>query len=668
MYRFFQRNGKKILAVLGVVLMVTFIIPPAAKYGQSGRHGRVAAHIGKTDVYAEELAASREEWTMLINRLGQNGGIQFVLTKLGRGMASQIVTKPDLFFLLQQEAQKTGVRVNDDMVNTVFTNEFPVSMFLQPPQQAILRNAIRHVLELTVLHDRLAGSVKISDPMIVHDSATDWESVRLNIVPIGVGEFKIATTMPTTQEVQQQFDLYKNLLPDSPDRPASDPLGFGYEVPNRVKAQYITVPRKAVVEAVRAGKSAYDWEVAAQMYYAEHPEDFVRPAPATQPVTRPATAPTTQSTIATTTLTTAPSTQPAVAASMPATGPTTRPFAEVKEEILDKITAPDVDKLAADITAAIRQRLETGWQNYDRAGGPATQPAVAASQPSAPTTQPSGYESYAFLEELAGEIQKQFKVLPEVHQMGEWEDATQLAKEPGVGTAHTPDFRAFPQYATEDAIAFNPTTQPGINRLRLFQPSETLSDSSKNNYIFRLTAVSPAHAPDLKEIYARVEEDARTRTAYAAALAEARKLLDDAKKQGLSAAAVAAHRAVTSTGSFRLNQRFIPNFIAGPNAVDALIGKTRALLEEATPDHPHPVALVEMPGERKVVVVELADVSLDANDSELFHDKLRALAVEEMQQVERLAQKWFSYDAVAARLNYTSEKAEKSEADSSADQ
>ena len=73
---------------------------------------------------------------------------------------------------------------------------------------------------------------------------------------------------------------------------------------------------------------------------------------------------------------------------------------------------------------------------------------------------------------------------------------------------------------------------------------------------------------------------------------------------------MASHKPILSSGEFRLSRPVIPNFIANPAATQALIGKTRALLEEATPDHPHPVALVELSSEKKVVVVELAEFAV----------------------------------------------------------
>jgi hypothetical protein len=50
---------------------------------------------------------------------------------------------------------------------------------------------------------------------------------------------------------------------------------------------------------------------------------------------------------------------------------------------------------------------------------------------------------------------------------------------------------------------------------------------------------------------------------------------------------------------------------------------------------------------------------MHASDSQLFTATLRALATEQIRRVEELAATYFSYDTVAARLNYTAEKNEK---------
>lgn len=665
MYRYFERNGKKFLVILGVFLMVAFIVPTGFRNSAFRGQGRAAGKLAGQTVYEGELSDAKKEWELLTRNLIH--GREFAYMEMGLalagfpqqqfgaqsmpGLEGQIDRHPDLFFLLSHEAEQQGIRISSDTVNTVVANDFPEAQ--QPSINMLgVQEAVRRVLLIGALRDRMASSVHVSEPAILHTNAPEWQSVRLNLVEFTTSEFEKTVPAPTTQQVQAQFDQYRNVLPGPGSRSAGNPLDFGYEVPDRVQVQYITIPRQQVLDAVRATKSAYDWDVDARMYYQEHEEEFIRPAPPeTQPATREALGPP----MPTTQPATQPSTLPAVASTQPA-GPTTRPFAEVKKEILDKILAPEADKLSDTITAAIRTRLSDDYKAY-AAEHPTTR---SASPQTTPTTGPAPYDSLAYLESVAADIQKQYKLLPEVHQIAQWSDSSSLAKLPGIGAAHNADEQTFAEIATQAAAA-EPTTapaQPPAPKLQLFQPSDVLFDSAKNDYLFRVTAISPAHAPELNETLARVQEDAKVKAAYDMATAHARELLDQAKKKGLAAAAIADHKPIVSTGEFRMSRPFIPNFIAGQAATQTLMGKTRALVEEATPENPHPVAMVELPSEKKVLVAELADVSLGASDSELFADKLQAWLGDTNRQIEMLSRDWFNYDAVVTRLKWQPAKSE----------
>lgn len=669
MYRYFERNGKKFLVFFGVFLMVAFIVPTGFRSCALSTNGRVAGRLGGEKVYEGDLSNAKSEWEILTTRLPH--GREFAYMEMGLALAGfpqqqfgmqsmqalqgQIDQHPDLFFLLSHEAEKQGIIISDDTVNTIVTNDFPESKQANVNPVAV-QEAVRRVMLIGALRDRLASSVHVSEPAILHTNAPEWQSVRLNLVEYTVSEFQKSIPAPTTQQVQAQFDQYKNVLPVPGSRSAGNPLDFGYEVPDRVQVQYITVPRQQILDTVRATKSAYDWDVDARMYYQEHEEEFIRQAPPeTQPATREALGPPVPTTGPATQAASQPATIPAVASTQPA-GPTTRPFAEVKTEILDKILAPEADKLSDTVTAAIRTRLSDDYKTY-AAEHPTTR---SASSQTMPTTGPASYDSLAYLESVAADIQKQYKLLPEVHQIAQWSDSASLAKLPGIGTAHTADEQGFAEYAAQAAAA-EPTTaptQPPAPKLQLFQPSDLLFDTAKSDYLFRVTAISPAHAPDLNETMARVQEDAKVKAAYDLATNHGRDLLEQAKKNGLAAAAIADHKPIVSTGQFRLSRPFIPNFIAGQAATQTLMGKARALVEEATPEHPHPVAMVELPSERKVIVAELADVSLGASDAELFADKLQAWLGDTNRQVELLSRDWFKYDAVAARLKWEPAKAQ----------
>ena len=191
---------------------------------------------------------------------------------------------------------------------------------------------------------------------------------------------------------------------------------------------------------MRAGRSAYDWEVDARVYYYAHQDEFVGLPPATAPTTKPTTGPTTATASAVTAPTSAPTT--ATATTAPAT-PTTRPFAEVQERAMTAILAAPADELAQKIQSAIVARLNADY-SANATGTPLA---------SGPTTSPSTVlASNAYLQAVALDIQKQFNVLPEVTQPGDWLEAAVLAKLPGIGSAFSGS-HSFAEYAI-------PATQP----------------------------------------------------------------------------------------------------------------------------------------------------------------------------------------------------------------
>ena len=55
MYKFIQRNQKKMLAVFGVVLMIAFIIPSTFKNGGAGRGDQVIGKVGDVKVLGDEI-------------------------------------------------------------------------------------------------------------------------------------------------------------------------------------------------------------------------------------------------------------------------------------------------------------------------------------------------------------------------------------------------------------------------------------------------------------------------------------------------------------------------------------------------------------------------------------------------------------------------------------
>ncbi len=651
MYKFIKNNQKKMLAVFGVLLMIVFIIPPSAKSGR-GRSRRPIAKIGDTPVYEDQRKLAQDEWITLrqIPLYYQGRAVPYIV-KLG-SLAQEISEHPDLFMLLKLEAERQGITVSDDQIKTLVVNDFRAS-----PDDERYQDIARSFLLVQALYNRVAENVKVTEPMWQRTIAERFQKVQLAIAELPVNNYRKNVPAPTTQQVQQQFDTYKHVDPSVNPKPSDDPLGFGYRTPTRIKLQYLELPHKAVVDAIRAAAQAdedtkYKWSVDARKYYRGHQDEFVRPAPQTQPTTGPTTAPRT-----------GPASTPAVAATLPApsTEPTTRPFAEVQGEIMDKLMEAPIRELQQKIQDAIAKRLDIDYRALHPANGstPTTGPAE--------TTDRAKFQTQAYLEQVALDIQKEFKVLPEVRQVPDPQNATQLAALPGIGKALTPDGKPFPRYATasDEAAGADPTKPEQTSTaspLSLYQPSDALTDSGSNVYFFRLTDYVPAHAPDLGAVASEVTVDVQTAKAYDDAIAAGRKLLDAARKDGLDKAARAQSLHTYTTEPFRPGLRTVlPELKLLPESVSELSRRAAMLLASASPDSAdHPVVLVELPLDRKVMVIELVGATPDLPPQQIYANQMQFSDFKRQEMVQNLAKRYFDYDAVKERLQYHSEETDKS--------
>jgi hypothetical protein len=641
MYRFFQRNQKKLLAVFGAFLMIVFILPTTFR-NSSGRENPVVAYMGDEKIRAVEVAQARADWAAVrrINvPIGPFQQIPYARLKLGR-LAVEIEKSPELFLLLQKEATRQGIRVSPDRVDNVVLNEFDTRGAANPDERERMRGAAEAFLLVETLYNRVLDNVKVSEPRVERELALSEQEVRLNLVEFSAADYEKATTAPTAQEVQDQFRRYANVLPGQPaTAPSAGTLEFGYKYPNRVKLQYLTIGKDQVRQAIKKGKSDYDWEVAAQRYYQTHLGEF----PSTQPASQPLLG----------------------LAAIPA--PTTRPFAEVRERVMERVMQPEEARLMGDIRSAVLRQLGAAWeqQPHGPGGRPASGPATTATTgpSSQPSSQPSGNASFAFLERVAADVQKQFGVLPAVtSKADQWLTAEDLSKLPGIGSAaRESDNVSFANYVVQSAEAFMPV--PGkadaSSVLSILEPSDPLADAAGNVYVFRLTDAQAAHAPsDLAEVKDKVEADVRAGRAYARAMDDAKKLLESAKKDRLPAAAAAAGRNVIPTGFFSKG-RFgfgpttIPNYPTDADAREKLVNEAYdKLLAQATPENPHPAALIELPSEKRALVAELGDVSSQMKPDDSFRNRLRIARGLAYRQGQELVEQWFRPQAVKARLGY----------------
>jgi hypothetical protein len=155
------------------------------------------------------------------------------------------------------------------------------------------------------------------------------------------------------------------------------------------------------------------------------------------------------------------------------------------------------------------------------------------------------------------------------------------------------------------------------------------------------------------EVKDQVETDWKRQQAYDLAKADAQKTLDAAQKLGLTPAAAGNHPLIT-TGSFGMSPTApIEHYDKlSTRAQYMFVHGAYALLGKLADSRVKPLALVEMPSDWKIDVVELIAVESQLKSDQQAMAQARATQniLEEYEQ--DIQNNWFNYDAIVARLNY----------------
>ena len=101
------------------------------------------------------------------------------------------------------------------------------------------------------------------------------------------------------------------------------------------------------------------------------------------------------------------------------------------------------------------------------------------------------------------------------------------------------------------------------------------------------------------------------------------------------------------------NAASIPNLKLLPDSAALLGQRASTLLSDASPDSSeHPVSLVDLPADRKVLVIELASAEPVAPANDLFVFQLLKTAQERHARIYQLAESYFTYDSIKSRLQF----------------
>lgn len=614
MIEWIRQNRRKVLATFTAVLMVMFILP--AGFGRQTPNP-VVANYAAGSVRREEFFDLRRQWETLSKQLfvgspAQPLPIASMIGNTGIPNASNtamqtISEHPDTFLVLVKEAQDMGLHVSDEQVDNLLSKQV-INNPTDPRALEAVRKAVRNMLMVDAAYRRVGAAVKVSQPIVQQEITRQIMQLKVGLVEFAAENFKAAMPAPSDEQVKSHFEKYAGNLAGK--RTDDNRFGFGYQVPDRVKIQYLTLDPAQVREKVMGQKQPYEWEVLARKYYLEHESEFAASTPAT----------------------TAPSTAPSV-----------RPFAEVKEDAISRVVQPEVERLTNRISSGITERLQADFQTFSK-------------ENPTPTATDTGYGSYAYLEQVAQDIQKQYGILPTVQRVEQdWLSGEDLSKHHDIGNAWGDGGNFASMIGSAAPFTDNATS----SSLKLLEFSKPLKGFGDRQFFVRMTAADKAHRPEsLDVVREKVIDDLKLLAGYEKAKQEATALHEQAKAQTLQAIASSTGREFKVAGPIRGSQGNamfimpIPGYDPGLS-YDRFQKSAFDLLSAPARDSTGtPVSTMELPEAGKVLVATVVEGNPGYTPEQASMAQAYFGAMTRHRLESELQEKWFDFANASGRVSY----------------
>ena len=619
MLRFFAKYQKILLVVGGSILMVIFLLPAGGQFLQPDPTAQPVGTVdGRTITFADQHAAAAE--MELLSRIVPN-------------LLRNLPDDPLQWLLEVDDARRNGIYASTvqarSEIDQMTAQGVPVAQLLQQSgvTEALLVRSIQHAVMILELRKMIIAPQPPSEPRLAHFAQGIRSQATVDVVPVDADTLLADAPEPTDAQVQELYDKYK----DSP-KGRSEPYGFGYYLPRRVKLEYISVPLARVTNSIEVD------EVEAQKFYTTHPERYMPPTPEKKEG------------------------EAAPAEADVPKGPL--PYRQVRDRVIDELLRQLAQEKQNRIVKQISAELAESTRSLKRDND-------------GYFILPEGYIPASF-EDISKQIQKDYGVLPDVIRIdNRWLDLPAINKLEGFGSAgfEVNENRVTTAQYISTARELDPPANNPLAALHLQVniASRSLTGSDGDEYIFRLTAADSAREPkSLDEVKDQVVADAKRLEAYKLLKDRTQKLLDRAQAEGLGKFADSFKTKITPVGPF--SGRDVQAMMMGVGSLDApvlpIVGQSQAFID-AVFDLGQEVAaaggldkvndaakmtVVPIDGEQKVVVVKLTDyqpVDIKTYDAikPRLPDFMALLSLEDMESSSPL-----SLEAVKKRVNFVSER------------
>jgi len=578
MLKFFAKYQKILLVVGGSILMVIFLLPAGGQFLQPDPASQPIGTVNGRQLTLRDQRIAAAEIQL----------VQSISPQLGQNLPADELR----WLLLIEEARKNGLYVSRAQakgeIDNMISNGVPIGQILQRAgaNEDLLTQAMQHAIMILQLTNMILDPGVPSEPRLAHTAQAIRAQAKVDLVGIDADQMlKELSGDPSEQQVKDLYDKYK-----TERRGNSEPYGFGYYLPRRVKLEYISVPLSRVTESIEVD------EVEAQKFYAKHPERYMKQSSSD-------------------------SGDNALQLNEQS-GPL--PYRQVRDRVIDELTRQLAREKQNRIVKQIVARLSEHQRHLTR--------------------NDKGYyelsDDYTPLsfERISKDIQAEHNVLPDVVRIeNRWLSLQDVSKLEGFGNAGFD--LAGQRVGVAPYIASTRELNPAPNNpltamnLQTDIASRPVTDNDGNEYIFRLLAAEPAREPkSLDEVREQVVADAKRLEAYQLLKERAQKLLDRAQSDGLSAMAKSFESSVTTVGPFSGRDR--QAMMMGQRPTDPptlpVVGQSEAFIEgvfdlgreiqqagglESANDAAK-MTVIPIDGQQKVVVVKLTEY--DPVDSQTY--------------------------------------------------
>lgn len=702
MIKYIRKNQKKVMAFLGIILMIAFALPSATSFmsdGPSDAAGTITLAGKSVPLKGRDILDYRAQWSylkshispaLLATVLGGYGAqsdtdlIRLLSDPQMENMMMQLLTlrerdrfrymmvlqqfpeaqaeaageplfaavdsNDEMFMLLVREAQSLGIGVSADLVDSILAGR---QITKESPDYEILRRAVHDFLLVNNAASRAASVAKVSSAARDYYKASNDQQIAVNLIEYDAKDFLKQVPEPADGQIQEHFAKYKETLA------ADSPNGFGYKYPNRVKYDALTIKKDDVRKAIKPVQTTDLY-----LYYEKNKSgrEFIG--------------------------TTLPSTKPEDKFTLDS-GPTTRlmPFEEVRDKIKKKLEDERTDELYARVREVVRSTLRADFEAW--------QAAIEASKPAPASSLGVPYDSFDYLKKLRDKVQADLSVALTIEQQDAWQSADSLKDAPigklameteGSGEIVPPQYLTsrVKKFLTEDQIKL-PNVREG-KPIALWEPTSHFIDMAETqSTIARVTAADPSHIPaTLEEVKAKVAADVKLAAAYEKAKQAAQAAVDAAKTgKWLQSIANEQNKKLVTTGLFSAPSTFVTGYELKPasekifvqaavkllataprtgQAIKPLPATTQSTTKPATkpataPTVPssfalHPVGVIELPAEAKVLAAEVDQLKPNwYRENESLRDASLAAGLRALDE-RYLRTGWLNYSNLKTRLNY----------------